>query len=137
MMSLGKHIPNDSPRLCCAFMWQITPWLWTKKACFLTTASPICLRMLMGWQVAQHITILQQLLKHILALKHSWHVGQYCCVGHGRTKRGCQRGIKMELSWNNESGSMLWCPNTSHSKNILSLNQQCFARVDFDYCEII
>lgn len=46
-----------------------------KKACFLTTASPICLRMLMGWQVVQHITMLQQRLKHVLALKHSWHLG--------------------------------------------------------------
>ena len=37
-----------------------------RQGCFLTTASPICLRMLMGWQVVQHIIILQQLLKHIL-----------------------------------------------------------------------
>lgn len=36
----------------------------------------------MGWQVAQHITILQQLLKHILAPKHSWHLGQRRRVGH-------------------------------------------------------
>lgn len=31
--------------------------------------------MLMGWQGAQHITILQQFLKHILALENSWHLG--------------------------------------------------------------
>jgi hypothetical protein len=29
----------------------------------------------MGWQGAQHITILQQFLKHILALENSWHLG--------------------------------------------------------------
>lgn len=66
----GRLLPGSSP----------------KKACFLTTASPICLRMLMGWQVAQHITILQQLLKHILALKHSWHLGQRGRVGHGKNQ---------------------------------------------------
>lgn len=58
-----------------------------KKACFLTTASPICLRMLMGWQVAHHITILQQLLKHVLALKHSWQLGRRC---HGAATAGTE-----------------------------------------------
>lgn len=71
----------------------------------------------MGWQVAQHITILQQLLKHISALKHSWHLGQRCCVGHGSIKHGFSREIKMKPSWNNESGSMpasVYFPFPSH-----------------------
>lgn len=57
-----------------------------KKPCFLTTASPICLRMPMGWQVAQRITILQPRLKHVLALKHSWRLGQRRCNGYSWTK---------------------------------------------------
>lgn len=105
-MSLGRHIPLDSPRLCHAFMWQISRWLWTKKACFLTTASPICLRMLMGWQVAHHITILQQLLKHILALKHSWQLGRRCHAGHRSSRHGF---LETEPSWNNESFLVLMC----------------------------
>lgn len=33
---------------------RLLPGYSPKKACFLTTASPICLRMLMGWQVAHY-----------------------------------------------------------------------------------
>lgn len=111
----GRLLPGSSP----------------KEPCFLTTASPICLRMLMSWQVAQHITILQQLLKHISALKHSWHLGQRCCVGHGSIKYGFSREIKMKPSWNNESGSM---PVSFPSHHI----PVCpVARAGFDYCRLI
>lgn len=51
----------------------------------------------MGWQVAQHITILQHLLKHILALKHSWHFGRLCCAGHGRAEH---QDVTEKLKWN-------------------------------------
>lgn len=71
-----------------------------KKACFLTTASPICLGMLMGWQVAQRITILHQRLKHVLASKHSWRLGQRRSDGYSWTKRwACNPVVVIRADW--------------------------------------